>query len=342
MTPRQLPQSKIPSEIVTTHEWYGVTDPKERRRLQNRANQRAHRTRKQNGPSQQAGTLQQRPRTKPNAAFVPLLARLERLEAALGSLAESHHRPAADSTESASTNTRSKTPPHRQVGAAGGYSAIEWASIPDARKRTILLAQVARFHSSYQLNNPCSDHLLSLTRVNVHRAFVANMDTLGITWEWMADDSISPFSIQISSPRPSTFSAQLSSLPCALRPTPLQLSSIYHTWINLFPCAIMRDNLIRAGNEWDDEELCTDIMGFWDGNAQGPHGLIVWGDPADPSAWEVSEGFVRKWGWVVKGCEELMRATDYWRGRRGVRPLFRRGLALGGGTKGLGGYDTAT
>lgn len=194
-----------------------------------------------------------------------------------------------------------------------------WVKIPDADKKAILLRQVARFYNSYQLKCPEADHLLSLTRVNVHRAFVSNMVALGITWEWMEDDSISPFSME----RPGF---DLDTLPEKLRPTQLQRSSIYHTWIDLFPCPVMRNNLIRAGNDWNDEELCIDIMGFWDGASTGPFGLIIWGEPADPRSWEITEGFLKKWGQLIQGCTDLMWSTNYWRTKRGERPLFPKSV----------------
>ncbi|KAL4994920.1 hypothetical protein BDV10DRAFT_197109 [Aspergillus recurvatus] len=196
-----------------------------------------------------------------------------------------------------------------------------WAEMPDAYKMEIMLQQMAQFHASYLLNCPSADHLLSLTRINVHRAFVNNMVTLGITWEWMKDDSISPFSMA----RPGFFDLDhaVVPLPDSLRPTELQRKSVHHTRIDLFPCPLMRNNLIQMGNDWDDEELCTDIMGFWDGTtATGPFGLIIWGEPSDPRAWEITEGFFRKWGWVIHGCLDLMWSTNYWRAKRGERPLF--------------------
>jgi hypothetical protein len=37
--------------------------------------------------------------------------------------------------------------------------------------------------------------------------------------------------------------------------------------------------------------------------------------------WEVSPGFLRKWGWLLNGCEEMLRATDEWRESRGEASL---------------------
>lgn len=92
----------------------------------------------------------------------------------------------------------------------------------------------------------------------------------------------------------------------------------------------MRDTLITAAmrESFDDEELCHDLMAFWDTrNTQAT--LVVWGQSWDPGNWEVSEGFVRKWGWVLRGCPELLSSTNSWRRKRGETPfVWRRVLEL--------------
>lgn len=52
-------------------------------------------------------------------------------------------------------------------------------------------------------------------------------------------------------------------------------------------------------------------------------GVLVWRDPWDPSGWEVTESFVRAWGWAVVGCWDLFHSTNKWRELRGEKPLFR-------------------
>jgi hypothetical protein len=191
---------------------------------------------------------------------------------------------------------------------------VLWEQIPSHQKKTALIQHLTDLYSSYATGSPKASHLLTLTRVNVHRGFVTNMLVLGIDWEMLESDSISLFLTK----KPGY---DLEALPADLQPTALQRASIHHPWIDLFPSPLMRDNLLRAGDGWDDEELCTDIMGYWDG-ATGPAGLIVWGDPSISFNWEVSEGFARKWGWIIQGCEDLMRATNYWRDKRGEKLLF--------------------
>ncbi|KAH6662057.1 hypothetical protein B0J14DRAFT_496447, partial [Halenospora varia] len=112
--------------------------------------------------------------------------------------------------------------------------------------------------------------------------------------------------------------------PEALRPTALQLQIPHHPWIDLWPISQMRDNLLLANlspsTSFNEDQLCNDLVEFTDfPNEQT--GLIVWSDPWDPRGWEISERFARKWGWTLKGCEEFIEVTNWWRARRGEREL---------------------
>lgn len=185
---------------------------------------------------------------------------------------------------------------------------------PEAQR---LLVQFERSaYESYLLGRPTTDHLLTLTKLNVYRAFMSNISALGLTMDWMnSDDTLSPFN---------TFGPELveqTSIPPSLRPTQLQRTVPHHPWLDFFPLPQIRDNLLRAGDFFDDEELCVDILGFWD-TSGGEKSLIVWGDPWDPYSWEVTEAFVRKWGWVIRGCTEILQSTNRWREKRGERKLF--------------------
>lgn len=190
-----------------------------------------------------------------------------------------------------------------------------WLMMPNTARREYLISQLAEVYNSYVMNCPRSHQLLTVTLMNVHRAFVSNMLTLGLSWEYMQYDSVSPFSMANPGIEPSI-------LPESLRPTPRQRSQPHHAWVDLFPCPVMRNNLLSAGEEWDDDGLCIDIMGFWKGGSTSPFGLIVWGDPSNPDDWEFTEGFLEKWGWTLRGCNELIRATNRWREKRGERALF--------------------
>ncbi|OKL60057.1 hypothetical protein UA08_04731 [Talaromyces atroroseus] len=297
-------------------DWYGVSDARERRKRQNRVNQRAHRSRTR--PKQDLTNPSQVRDLKPSLIDHEPIHRVqndpseqvERRELSQVSL-----QPVSCLSGASSPNTSTNVVLSRFLTSQVARVSALWLKIPGSDKREILLEQVARFYQSYRLNCPTADHLLTLTKVNVHRGFVSNMEALGITWEWMEDDSISPFCM--AGPACDT-----EGLPEKLRPTEVQRRNVHHTWIDLFPCPRMRDNLIRIGNDWDDEDLCIDIMGFWDGASAGPFGLIIWGEATDIRNWEVTEGFVKKWGWVIQGCIDLMWSTNSWRAKRGIGPLF--------------------
>lgn len=173
-------------------------------------------------------------------------------------------------------------------------------------------------YRSYMLGDPTADHLLTLSKVNVFRAFSMIMSVMGMAWDpdWMHDDALSPFTTL----RPGV--AEDTSLPVALRPTKLQQTLSHHPWLDFFPLPKMRDNLLRAGETFDDEDLCVDIMGFWDMSSDSCS-MLVWGEPTDPRSWEVTENFLRKWPWVVRGCPELLQSTNYWRRQRGEMMIFR-------------------
>jgi len=54
------------------------------------------------------------------------------------------------------------------------------------------------------------------------------------------------------------------------------------------------------------------------------NGVIVWGEPWDVGSWELMEGFVRKWGFLLAGCEVLIEGSNRWRARRGEGPLLSK------------------
>lgn len=76
-------------------------------------------------------------------------------------------------------------------------------------------------------------------------------------------------------------------------------------------------------DEIDDEELCHDLMAFWDTRNAGAM-LLVWGPSWVPGNWEMTPAFVKKWGYLLGGCEELGWSTNSWRMKRGEWPLSIR------------------
>jgi hypothetical protein len=158
-----------------------------------------------------------------------------------------------------------------------------------------------------------SDHLLSLIRYNLYRAVAANSWSLGIDPRLMHSDIPSPF----ISDDPAISSFCLS-LPPSLCPTALQRNVPHHPYIDLFPFPPMRDFLLQFGDSIDEDLLCADFAGENLHSDFGEHtGLIVWGEPWDPHSWEIAEPLWKKWSWVLRGCSEILEATNYWRQRRG-------------------------
>ncbi|CDM28236.1 hypothetical protein DTO013E5_3856 [Penicillium roqueforti] len=259
-----------------------LSDPIERRRRQNRINQRAHRERK-------------------------------RL-----SLIKNIHQKSLVSSSSSTSNVQT------QDHSSQDRSSQDNPKVNFNRSSEFLHNTLEKFaksaYESYIRGDPSTDHLMTLTKVNVFRGFMQNLRLIGWSEYWIDLDVISPFSI--ASPQTPPHMDDNSLLPISLQPTRIQKSIHHHPWLDLFPLPKMRDNLIEAGDEWDDEQLCHDIMGFW-GDSTMDAGLLVWGDPWNVQNWEVTEGFLKKWQWVIRGCPELMNATNSWRARRGERLIFR-------------------
>lgn len=85
----------------------------------------------------------------------------------------------------------------------------------------------------------------------------------------------------------------------------------------------MRDNMIRLAGQFDEDALCDDVLGgLFEGfdDVEG-RGILIWGEPWLEAAYEVSEGFAKKWGFLLKGCEALAEATSLWREARGEERL---------------------
>ncbi len=96
-------------------------------------------------------------------------------------------------------------------------------------------------------------------------------------------------------------------------------------WIDLFPCPEGRDRAILAAGTFDEDELWADcIGGLYEGFPDDEierRGIIAWSPPWDITGWEMSEGFLRKWGWLIRGLPGVIEATNRWRIERGEEPL---------------------
>jgi hypothetical protein len=198
----------------------------------------------------------------------------------------------------------------------------------DSIKPKQIISEFERWVQHYRImSSPGIDHILVLVKFNIFRALMSNARDLGIpNKSCMDDDALSPYT------DPSHASRCIRPLPAALQPTDLQREICHHPWVDTIPIPGLRDNLLLAAGSYDDLKLCADLVGVH-GESTDRNGMIVWGDPWDPASWEVTEAFATDWGWAIRGCDKLCQSTNYWRKRRGERPLkFERLLSQGAGT----------
>ncbi|TVY53765.1 Retinol dehydrogenase 14 [Lachnellula cervina] len=309
-TPSQAPiclglMPQQPGMIGLAEDWTGLTNPAERRKLQNRRNQREYRKRKAIETKSRRGATKSVPQETQDCIV-------------------------DDSVDLTDLEVYSKTDSRSQLWrafrAAASPSKLDCTQpgyVAKVCRLTNLQTQqlVSEFKQwaqrSLTMGSPMNDHLQleAFVKLNVFRALISNSRDLGFTpEETMDDESLSPFV------DPSNALCRSRSLPSALRPTKLQSKIPHHPWIDLFPIPAMRDNLLRAEDEYDDMELCGDLVGFFSGSIDRT-AMVVWGDPWEPKAWEVTEFFLSHWAWTIKGCPELLESTNYWRKQRGEKPL---------------------
>ncbi|RDW74102.1 hypothetical protein BP5796_07544 [Coleophoma crateriformis] len=300
-------------------DWTGVTSAAERRKLQNRLNQRLYRRRRGAKPKWQTPTPVHPAaiNLEPTAAQKELLRKFRGLIQAVAT-------PEADTNDSSSPSSHDSqqpSPGKPDVTRTARPCLASQVTPTELRQMTEKYEALAR--RDFLLGSPRVDQLLTLIQFNVFRALINNTVTMGWDFAWLeCEEPISPWN-RADAP-------QLALCPASLRPTPVQQAIVHHPWIDLWPIPQMRDNLLLAGETYDEDRLCNDLVEFCEiPNEQT--GLIVWGEPWDPAGWEVSENFVRNWGWVVKGCVELLRSTNYWRKRRGESPLIFEVQDIGAG-----------
>jgi len=184
--------------------------------------------------------------------------------------------------------------------------------LPGAQARLDFYAR--RAYIEYMLHAPRPAALHIVVQLNVIHALMQNALLLDITpGSLCIYDALSPFN-QAGPVDPSAH------IPPSLQPTALQTRIRHRPWIDLFPLPELRDVIL--GLSWTDLEvdISTDLLDVKEAAGQKPN-LVVWGDAADPRAWEATVPFLRKWGWLVKGCEGLMESTNVWRERRGDRRI---------------------
>lgn len=195
------------------------------------------------------------------------------------------------------------------------------------QKRVFLERFAEQALTSHAKSDPRADHRLRLIQLNIINSLTRNSMLLGFEIDWLICASVSPFPYTGHGPKRGT---AVACCPENLVPTKLQLEVQHHPWVDLLPLPRMRDNFLLAitsilspGQEiqlWDDVFELSEESDWT--------GLVVWGEPWDPWNWEVTVPFLRRWGWLLRGCPELLEATNYWRCQRGERPIKSGTLVL--------------
>lgn len=175
--------------------------------------------------------------------------------------------------------------------------------------------------ASFQVLFPlCPDHLIALQQLNALRALAVNRTLISGVLTTPLECAVEIIHVV---PYPAEGKHRL---PPSLLPTILQQTVPHPDWIDLFPCPVGRDRLITAAGTYDEDDLWADcIGGLYEGfpdDEIGRRGIVAWSPPWNVSGWEMSEGFLEKWGWIVEGVPGMLEATNRWRMERGEDLLY--------------------
>ncbi|RFU26827.1 hypothetical protein B7463_g9509, partial [Scytalidium lignicola] len=274
----------MPQLVEAQHredDWTGLTDATARRKRQNRLHQRAYRRRRK--AREFDGDYC--PSSNRDGLGIPRLELLDPQSTSADLIAGLH--PASSTSNTISAQHRT----------------------PDDIRRLYNATQTFYFPLSL-------DHLIVIVQLNVLRAIITNISIVYPHHQFPTECDGATIPVQ-------PFPFQPTSIPPTLQPTRLQATTPHDFWIDLIPHGRWRDNMIMAAGTYDEDDMCIDIVGgLWDGFSDcDRRGLVVWNTPWDVGGWEISEGFYKKWGWMLKGCNEILEATNRWRALRDEDPL---------------------
>jgi hypothetical protein len=291
--------------ITTTNEnWRGKNDPAERRRIQNRLNQRAFRERQRTGETTKSASPQK--------------------QAESGDEGNNCGEKEDDNEEVSSSEDESDD------GDDDDAQQSNPSSPPPGLTQPHFTGQVSRAACTPSTSIPSTetpwDELAQLINRNFMQAVRANAQRLGLKLTALSAGTAT------NTPR----LRNTANLPPTLTPVEVQHQLPHDPLIDTIPHARLRFNIIRAiatGNlDAARFSACLRRSGAVV-NVQGEarrSGLIVWNFPEQLASWELSEGFVMVWGFLLEGCDDFVAATNVWRNRRGERSLVVGARGTGG------------
>ncbi|KAL6885719.1 hypothetical protein GGI43DRAFT_432396 [Trichoderma evansii] len=290
MSVNRLSKPLLAEALGDDDDWTGLTDAAARRKRQNRLNVRAYRRR-------------QALKSKTNIASTSESQNdISNVEMKTPIWIENQQRVVFISHLVGATIDKNGLPPLIPQGQPASSTAAYWD---------------AHIGITFPLSQ---DHLITIMQYNTLRGCLANRRLLSVLGGAATNECTTAALHVLPFPTDSTC------IPCTLCPTALQQQVPHEDWVDIIPHAVLRDNIIMALGCFDEDDLWSDIMGgLFEGfpDSEVEHrGVIAWSTPWLISGWELSEGFVKKWGWCLKNCEDVLEATNAWRRIRGDRPLM--------------------
>jgi hypothetical protein len=290
--------------ITTTNEnWRGKNDPAERRRIQNRLNQRAFRERQRTGETKSVSP--------------PKQAQSDDDEKKKDSEGDDDDEDNDDDdNEDSSSEDEDDDDDDDDAEQSNPGSPP-----PGPAARPHFNGQVSRAACTPATSLPSTDNpwdeLAQLINRNFMQAVSANAQRLGLSTTALRAGTAT------STPR----LRNAANLPPTLKPVEVQHQLPHDPLIDTIPHSRLRFNILRAiatGN-LDASRFSASLRRSGAViNVQGEarrSGLIVWNFPEQLASWELSEGFVMVFGFLLEGCEDFIAATNVWRSRRGERSL---------------------
>ena len=297
--------------ITTTNKnWRGKNDPAERRRIQNRLNQRAFRERQRSGEARKSTSPQKEVQSDEEGK--------DDDDEKKGSDGDDDD---DDDDEDEDEDSTSEDEDDEDDD-DDAQQSNPGSPPPGPAARPHFNGQVSQAACTPATSVPSSDNpwdeLAQLINRNFMQAVTANAEHLGINATALRAGTAT------STPR----LRNTDNLPPTLKPVEVQHQLPHDPLIDTIPHSRLRFNILRAiatGN-LDAARFSASLRRSGAViNVQGEarrSGLIVWNFPENLASWELSEGFVMVFGFLLEGCEDFITATNVWRTRRGERSLL--------------------